>query len=256
MALGPKKKRSFKKFDLKLIIGIDEAGRGALAGPVVAAAVAIKMSNVKYQMSNLYLKPRTSPPRAGQPRAENLKIKNFELRDSKKLTPKKREEFYKMLTSHPQIVWATGKAGPKVIDRLNILEATKLAMARAVEKLISNLKSQISKPQPKTQNSFKNIGIKDSKIILIIDGNFKIKLNIFQKPIVRADEKIFLCQAASIIAKVKRDEMMARYHKKFPQYGFGKHKGYPTKLHLARLQIYGLSVIHRLTFGPCKNLVK
>lgn len=178
----------------------------SLAGPVVAAAVIIKSTRVK--------------------------LANFhEIKDSKKLTPKKREELYELITKNPAIEWGMGRISEKVIDKINILEATKLAMKRAVKKL-------------KRKPSF-----------LILDGNFKIDSPIPQKSIIKADEKVFSCMAASIIAKVKRDKMMVRYHKKYPQYGFNKHKGYPTKLHLKMLRRYGPCQIHRKSFKPViKNL--
>lgn len=199
----------------RVVIGMDEAGRGSLGGPVVAAAVAI---NSRFKIKDLTLK----------------------IRDSKKLTPKKREELYKILIRHPQIEWGIGKVGPKVIDQLNILEATKLAMQRAV----NNLEKKLS------ENSSRTIGF------LIIDGNFGINSTLPQKSIIKADEKVFSCIAASIIAKIKRDEMMRRFHKKYPQYGFDKHKGYPTKFHKKQLKKHGLSIIHRKSFKPCRDVLK
>ena len=181
------------------MVGLDEVGRGALAGPVVAAAVII-IKNLK------------------------LKIKNLPIRDSKKLSPKKREEFYKILTKNPNIEWGIGRVSERVIDKINILEATKLAMGKA----INNLKSKID--------------------FLILDGNFRIKTKIPQKSIVKADEKVFSCAAASIIAKVNRDKLMMRYHKKYPQYGFDKHKGYPTRLHRLMIKKHGFCKIHRKSF--------
>jgi ribonuclease HII len=181
----------------KRVVCLDEAGRGPLAGPVVAAAVSI-IANCKLQIANL--------------------------KDSKKLTPKKREEFFKILTKHPNIEWGIGRVSEKVIDKINILEATKLAMIKAIKKL------------------------KRKPDFLILDGNFTIDLGIPQKPIIKADEKVFSCSAASIIAKVTRDRIMVRYHKKYPQYGFDRHKGYPTKLHRRLLKKYGCCGIHRKTF--------
>ncbi len=192
-------KKGFKK-----VAGLDEAGRGPLSGPVVAAAVSI-IANCK------------------------LKIADFKnLKDSKKLSPKKREEFYKILKKNPAIEWGIGKVSEKVIDKINILEATKLAMKKAVKNLER-------KPD-----------------FLILDGNFKIDSNIPQKPIIKGDEKVFSCAAASILAKVCRDRIMQRYHKKYPQYGFDKHKGYPTKLHLRMLRKYGPCKIHRISFKPVR----
>ena len=136
------------------------------------------------------------------------------------------EEIYKLLTKDPQVEWGIGKVSEKVIDKINILEATKLAMKKAIKKL-------------KRRPDF-----------LILDGNFKINSNIPQKSIIKADEKVFSCAAASIIAKVRRDKIMQRYHQKYPKYRFDRHKGYPTKLHLRMLKKYGPCKIHRKSFRP------
>ena len=205
-------KRGFKK-----VVGLDEAGRGPLAGLVVAAAALILKKEKKRNTTKTVL------------------VKLKEIKDSKKLTPKKRQELYKVLINHPWIKWGIGKASEKTIDKINILEATKLAMIRAIEKL-KNKKLKID--------------------YLIIDGNFKIESKIPQKSIIKADEKVFSCAAASIIAKVTRDRIMKRLHEKYPQYGFDRHKGYPTKYHLKMLKKYGPSIIHRKSFKPVKNMVK
>jgi len=197
-----RKEKELWKKGFKRVTGLDEVGRGPLAGPVVAAAVIVDFRS--YNLRRLFIK------------------------DSKKLTPKKREEFYKILTKHPAIKWGIGRVSERVIDKINILEATKLAMKRAMKKL-------------KIRPDF-----------LIIDGNFKINLNLPQKAIVKADEKVFSCAAASIIAKVTRDKIMLRYHKKYPRYGFNQHKGYPTKLHRKMLRKYGPCRIHRRSFKTVK----
>ena len=194
----------------KYIAGIDESGRGPLAGPVVAAAVMIKKFSIfNFQFSKI--------------------------KDSKKLSSKKREEFYKLITKNPAIKWGIGKVSEKVIDRINIKNAAELAMERAIKKL-------------KYRPDF-----------LIIDGkhlkNYKLKA-ISYKPIIKADEKVFSAAAASIIAKVTRDRIMRRFHKKYPQYGFDKHKGYPTKHHRKMLKKYGPCKIHRKTFQPIKKMLK
>jgi len=214
-------KRLWKK-GYRYVVGLDEAGRGALSGPVVAAAVIFKKSKIKNQKSKL---PRIAEQ--SSLRGRQFKIQN--LRDSKKLTPKKREEFYKILTNHPQIKWGIGRVSEKVIDKINILEATKLVMIKAIKKL------------------------KRKPDFLIIDGNFKLNLPIPQKSIIKADEKVFSVALASILAKVWRDKMMLRYHKKYPQYRFDLHKGYPTRLHLKMLKKHGPCKIHRKTFKPIRK---
>lgn len=197
--------------------GLDEAGRGPLAGPVVAAVVAIRNPGFKFYVSSF----------------KNIK-------DSKQLTPKRREKFFKILTNHPEIEWGIGRVSEKVIDKINILEATKLAMAKAIK----NLKL-------KTYNlKHKNLKLD----FLILDGNFEINSILPQKSIIKGDEKVFSCAAASIIAKVTRDRIMLKYDKKYSKYGFAQHKGYPTKLHRKMLRKIGPCLIHRKTFWPVKVL--
>jgi len=186
----------------KCVVGLDEAGRGPLAGPVVAAAVAV----LGYK---------------------KIKIKN--INDSKKLSEKQRESVYKILTNHPQIQWGIGIVLEKMIDKINILQATKTAMKKAIKKM-----------QPD---------------FLLLDGNFKIKSEIPQKSVIKGDQKVMSIAMASIIAKVTRDRLMQKYHKKYPRYGFDKHKGYPTKAHFANLQKFGPCKIHRKTFYPVSTLL-
>ena len=165
-------------------------------------------------------------------------------KDSKQLTAKRREEFYKILTNSPagglDIKWGIGRVSEKVIDKINILAATKLAMIKAVKKL------------------------KRKPDFLILDGNFTLPAEalakagigkaIPQKSIIKADEKVFSCAAASIIAKVTRDRIMRQYHRKYPRYRFDLHKGYGTKLHFKILKKCGPCQIHRKTFAPLKRL--
>jgi len=198
-------KRLWKK-GYKAVACLDEAGRGPLAGPVVAAAVIL---NAKHKMQNT------------------------KLRDSKKLSPRQREKFYKLLITNPAVRWGIGIVSEKVIDKINIKNASELAMEKAVKKF------------------------KHHPDFLIIDGNHikskKLKA-ISYKLIVKADEKVFSCAAASIIAKVTRDRIMVRYRKKYPRYGFNKHKGYPTRYHIKMLKKYGPCKIHRRSFVPIRAL--
>ena len=197
MKISLKEEKKLWRKGYKRIAYLDEAGRGPLAGPVVACAVVLIKS---------FKVPK----------------KLLDVDDSKKLSLKKRNELYKELISNFQIKWGIGKVSEKVIDRINILEATKLAMKKAIKKLNPDF--------------------------LIIDGNFKIQSSISQKSIIKADEKVFSCAAASIIAKVTRDKIMEKYDKKYPQYGFNKHKGYPTKLHRKMIKKNGICRIHRKSF--------
>jgi len=181
------------------IAGVDEAGRGPLAGPVVAAAVVL------------------------DPEDENQGW-YADLNDSKKLTHTKRAELGERIKSHA-LAWALGEASPREIDELNIHHASLLAMRRAVEACA---------PRPDA---------------LLIDGRFTIPgLTVFQKQLVGGDARARSIAAASILAKETRDAIMQRHHLDFPQYGFNKHKGYPTAAHRAALKQYGPSPIHRLSF--------
>ncbi len=217
-----KEEKELYKRSYRCIAGLDEAGRGPLAGPVAAGAIAI--SDKRLVISDKRFK---------------------KIRDSKKLSEKQREEWYKILTKHPGLEWAVAKVYPKTIDRINIFEATKLAMRRVVKKI----ERKFDKPVD----------------CLIIDGNFDIYENRSrnitrtvlvvptQKAVIKADKKVFSCMAASIIAKVTRDRIMRRAHKKYPQYGFDRHKGYGTKAHFAALKKYGPCAIHRKTFDPVRS---
>ncbi|MCX6718564.1 MAG: ribonuclease HII [Candidatus Staskawiczbacteria bacterium] len=190
--------KKLKGQGFKCVVGLDEAGRGPLAGPVVAAAVII--SNFEFRISKL------------------------KIRDSKQMSKKQREKVYEELTSCPEIHWGVGIVSEKVIDKINILEATKLAMKKAIKNL---------KPD-----------------YLLLDGNFKIKIDLPQRSIIKGDQKVISISAASIIAKVTRDKIMQKYHKKYPNYGFDQHKGYGTKAHIEKLRKFGACPIHRKSFSP------
>ncbi len=201
----------------KRVVGLDEAGRGPLAGPVVAAAVMARIFNFQFSIFNKF-----------------SMIQFSNIKDSKKLSAKKREEFYKIIIKHPDIKWGLGKVSEKIIDKINIKNAAELAMWRALKKL-------------KLKPDF-----------LIIDGNNikNLKLKTYNlKLIVKGDEKVFSCSLASILAKVCRDRLMERQDEKYPQYGFDVHKGYPTKFHKKMLRKYGPCEIHRKSFRPVKLLL-
>jgi ribonuclease HII len=183
------------------VAGVDEAGRGPLAGPVIAAAVIL------------------DPARPVAP-----------LKDSKQLTAAHRERLYAEITDKA-VAWAIGRAGVDEIDRLNILQATLVAMQRAVGRLM-----------PAAQ-------------CVLVDGNQCPRLNCLVQAVVRGDETIAAISAASIIAKVTRDREMVEMDRRYPGYGLARHKGYPSREHLQALQRLGVSPLHRRSFAPVRNLL-
>lgn len=191
---GFKWEKFFSKQGFKNIAGVDEAGRGPLAGPVVAAAVIL---------------PR------------GIKIKGLD--DSKKLSPKKRKDLYEIICKKA-IAVSSCIVSEKIIDKINILQATFKAMKEAVESL--DIKADL----------------------VLVDGKLEGTFLIPQKCIIKGDSISSSIAAASIIAKVVRDKIMENYAKKFPKYCFEKHKGYGTKLHLKKISQYGICGIHRQSF--------
>lgn len=181
------------------VAGVDEAGRGPLAGPVTAAAVILP---------------------------EGLHIPGVD--DSKKLSPQKREHLFDVIMNLALSV-GIGTVGPEIIDRINILQATRMAMLNAVEKL---------SPQPD---------------YILIDGITPINSPIPQKTVKKGDSLSLSIAAASIIAKVTRDRMMIEMDLAFPGYGLAGHKGYGCSTHLEAIRLLGPSPIHRLTFGGVKE---
>jgi ribonuclease HII len=184
---------------LGLIAGVDEAGRGPLAGPVVAAAVILDELN----------------PIKG-------------LNDSKKLTPATRERLFDEIRAKA-LCCAIAEATVEEIDTLNILQATMLAMRRAVE----------------------GLRLKPAKVL--VDGNRLPVLKIAAEAIIQGDAKVKAISAASILAKVHRDRLCLALHEQHPQYGFDGHKGYPTPEHLAALRAHGACVFHRRSFAPVRE---
>ena len=197
-----------------LVAGVDEAGRGPLAGPVLTAAVIL-------------------------PRAFSHAV----LTDSKKLSPKKRDALYEELTNSTDIVWASDRAEPKEIDRINILKATHVSMARAV----AIWSPVIILTRMPAAWHFAMASIASCRGGSIMPYS--------QQAVVKGDSLSLSIAAASIIAKVERDRYMCEMAEKYPEYGFEKHKGYPTKFHVGQLQKLGPCLIHRMSFGPVAQLM-
>ena len=187
------------------ICGVDEAGRGPLAGAVVAGAVVLDPEN----------------PIDG-------------LKDSKKLSAGRREFLFEQIQLKAK-AWGIGEASPTEIDQINILQATMLAMHRAIEDLTTRLGGWPDKA--------------------LIDGNRCPELPIAAEAIVKGDAKEPAISAASILAKVTRDRQMMALHERHPEYGFAQHMGYPTEAHLAALQHYGVCNEHRRSFSPVRNVL-
>lgn len=192
-----------RKEGYQLVAGIDEAGRGPLAGPVLAAAVILPDG-----------------------------FTHTLLDDSKKLTEKRREIIYEEITNRDDIVWGMSMGDREEIDSINILKSTHAAMARAARKL------------------------KQLPDYCLIDGLSVPNFPIASEGIVKGDTKSLSIAAASIIAKVSRDRVMLKYAEQYPEYGFEKHKGYGTSLHLEALKKHGPCAIHRQTFAPVARLVE
>ena len=187
--------------DDDLICGVDEAGRGPLAGPVFAAAVILDPAK----------------PILG-------------LRDSKKLTEARRDALAIQIKTNA-LAWSIAECSEAEIDSLNILQATMLAMRRAVE------------------------GLKMQPSLALIDGNRCPVMSVRSEAIVKGDDKVPAISAASILAKTARDAALVILHEQYPYYAFDRHKGYPTALHLERLRLHGVSPVHRKSYAPVRVLL-
>lgn len=185
----------------ELICGVDEAGRGPLAGPVFAAAVILNPDR----------------PIEG-------------LRDSKKLTAMRRHELAQQIKA-AAMSWSIAQCSEAEIDQLNILQASLLAMRRAIE------------------------GLHIQPTLALIDGNRCPVMLIRSDAIVQGDDKVPAISAASILAKTARDAALLVLHGQYPYYGFDQHKGYPTALHLERLRLHGVSPVHRKSYAPVRALL-
>ncbi len=193
--------RKLERKGYNLIVGADEVGRGSLAGPVVAAAVALKAKRFKNRID-----------------------------DSKKLTPLQRQKAF------PEIIdkstFGIGIINEKIIDRLNILVATRMAIEEAIAALVGKLGRRARQ-----------------RIHVIVDGNVKLDIDFPFTNIIKGDAKSKSIASASILAKVTRDRIMSLYDRIFPQYNFAQHKGYPTRRHKLAIKRFGPSLIHRNSFS-------
>lgn len=189
--------------NIEYIGGVDEVGRGPLNGPVVTACCVLPKDFVLEGLT-----------------------------DSKKLSEKKRNEYFEYIKQHA-ICYAIGEASAEEIDEVNIYEATKIAMKRAIDKV---------KKQIKLEH-------------VLIDA-MKLDLDIDSTSIIKGDQKSISIAAASVLAKVTRDEMMYELDLKYPMYGYKNHKGYPTKKHIEAINKYGLIEGYRKTYGPVKEVIE
>ena len=185
----------------EIVCGVDEAGRGPLAGPVFAAAVILNNAH----------------PIDG-------------LRDSKKLTQARRDALALQIKQHA-LAWSIASCSHEEIDALNILQASLLAMRRAVE------------------------GLSVQPTLALIDGNRCPVMAVRSEAIIGGDDKVAAISAASILAKTARDAALQALHLVYPQYGFDRHKGYPTALHLEQLRQHGVSPVHRRSYAPVKKIL-
>ncbi len=197
----------------RYVIGIDEVGRGALAGPVTVGAVALKIGTI--------FDPAV------------LKDLKLHLRDSKKLTPRERERWVSYLKKRGDIQFKVSSVASKTIDRMNISRAANLAATRSFEKLADQ---EILNTRP--------IVFLDGGLYLRGDWERKLRVH----TVIKGDETIDAVKLASIVAKVHRDRLMVLHHEKYPHYDFPKHKGYGTARHIQSLKRHGLSDIHRRSF--------
>lgn len=202
-APGWRTEKAFWRDGLLRVAGVDEVGRGPLAGPVVAGAVVLPQSRAKWVRA---------------------------LRDSKLLTAADREELAAEIRERAD--WGIGIVSPQVIDQINILKATRLAMRRAV------------------------LSLATPPDALIVDGREVVYCGIEQRAVVKGDLHCISVSAASIVAKVARDALMRDYETTFPGYGFVENKGYATPEHRSALQALGPSTLHRLTWAPCRTAIR
>jgi len=200
---------------MQLICGVDEAGRGPLAGAVYAAAVVLNPEK----------------PIQG-------------LADSKKLSEKKRDALALEIKAHA-LAWSIAHSTVEEIDEINILQASLLAMKRAIESIQANQSVQASLA-----------GMQSIQLLVQVDGNQCPKISLPCEAIVKGDSKVQAISAASILAKTARDAALYELDQQYPMYGFAQHKGYPTAAHMALLREHGVSPVHRRSYAPVRALIQ
>lgn len=207
---------------MRWIVGIDEVGRGALAGPVVVAAAMLAVDSKGHILHH--------PFRV--------------LKDSKKLSPKQREYWLHYFKVYPEVKFTTARVYPRGIEKMNISAAANKAALKAFNQLLTNTKVSSNTP------IFLDGGL------FLGDKKYQYAKQSYAKTIIKADETIPAVAAASIIAKVSRDRFMVKLAKKYPQYGFEAHKGYATQIHLEAIKQNGPCEAHRLTFLRKKPIIR
>lgn len=190
-----------------MVAGVDEAGRGPLAGPVVAACVVLPRDCI-YQ----------------------------DFHDSKQLTARQRGQLFEILQQNGALI-GVGQASPREIETINILQASLLAMQRALAECTASNNGR-------------------SPDFLLVDGRFQVPVPVDQLTLIKGESKSASIAAASIIAKVTRDRLMAEAHHRYPQYGFDRHQGYPTKVHRQAIALHGPCLLHRRTFRGVAEFVR
>ena len=218
------------------VMGIDEAGRGPLAGGVYAAAVSVPLADAARLLDGAWRR----------------------VNDSKKLSPRARDELAEIIRSTSGCRWAVASASPAEIDELNILYATHLAMRRAADQVAAALGTDLEsvKTESIQGRDLKSVNSRTClKIGILVDG-LPVSTLPFAKNIIKGDAKSLLIAAASILAKTARDADCLRLERLYPGYGFAKHKGYPTKDHIAALEKLGPCPEHRRSFRPVAEILR
>jgi len=212
----------------KFIIGVDEAGRGPLAGPVVSAAVMLSHNHITLPFVN----------------------------DSKKVADKKRQEIYNAIVNDDTVTYAIDVTDSDVIDEINILQATMRSMANCIKSVLeqSEQKKKIASSSSSSSSSTAHAAVVPKEYHVVIDGNkCPSGLKVTATSLVKGDSKVYSIALASILAKCHRDKLMLEYDRMYPEYNFQGHKGYPTQGHVLSLHAYGYSPIHRLSYSPLKG---